>query len=458
MKDVYAVIMAAGEGKRMNSSMPKVLHAICGKTLVEWAMHAVGEFCEKPVIIVGHGADQVKSYLGDRAYYVMQEQQLGTGHAVMMARGYLEGKDGYVVIMAGDMPLITQATIRRVVEAMNDEETEYAAVVLTSRMVDPTGYGRIIRRADGSVKQIVEERDATDKEKSIKEVNSSVYCFDIKTLLGFIDKLSNNNAQNEYYLTDCISMMSSNGKKVRALPVMDLSDCMGVNDRVQLSVAARTLQQRINERHLRAGVTFIDPQATYVDADVRIGRDTVLYPGVVLEGQTQIGEGCTLSSSTHIKNSIVGSHVTLKASYLEDCVVKDGACIGPFAHLRPNSEIEKGCRIGNFVEVKNSVVGEGSKVSHLTYVGDADVGKNVNIGCGVVFVNYDGCKKCRSVVEDDCFVGCNSNLISPVRIGRGAYVAAGSTITEDVPQNALAIARERQINKTNWEKDGLRKK
>ncbi|MGI6168537.1 MAG: bifunctional UDP-N-acetylglucosamine diphosphorylase/glucosamine-1-phosphate N-acetyltransferase GlmU [Christensenellales bacterium] len=458
MKDVYAVIMAAGEGKRMNSNRPKVLHSICGRTLVEWAMHAVGEFCEKPVLIVGHGADQVKGYLGDRAYYVMQEQQLGTGHAVMMARSYLEGKDGYVVIMAGDMPLITQATIRRVVDAMTDEDTEYAAVVLTSRMADPTGYGRIIRRADGTIRQIVEERDASDKEKSIKEVNSSVYCFNIRTLLTFIDKLSNNNAQNEYYLTDCISMMSSKGKKVRALPVIDTSDCMGVNDRVQLSVAARTLQQRIVEQHLRSGVTFIDPQAAYVDCDVTIGRDTIVYPSVVLEGKTAIGEDCILYPSTHIKDSEVGSHVTVKTSYLEACRVAEGVCIGPFAHIRPQSDIAGGCRIGNFVEVKNSVIGTGSKVSHLTYVGDADVGENVNIGCGVVFVNYDGSKKCRSVVEDGCFVGCNSNLISPVHIGSNAYIAAGSTITEDVPAEALAIARERQSNKTNWNKDGMKKK
>ena len=450
MKKVYAVILAAGEGTRMKSSLTKVLHPVCGLPMVEHAMAAVGEDCEKPVIVIGHGGDAVREQIGERAYYAVQEKRLGTGHAVMMAREYLEGKDGYVVVMAGDMPLIHREIIHALIQDAMAEEC--GAVVLTGRLQNPTGYGRIIRARDGSIQAIIEEKDANDQQRKVEEVNSSIYCFDIALLLSCLDKLTNNNAQGEYYLTDCIEMIAAGGKKVRAHCVEDVTDCMGVNDRIQLSIANKVMRRRIITRHMQNGVTFIDPENAYVDAGVSIGNDTVIYPGVVLEGNTEIGAGCTITSGTRIIDSVVGDGVLIKSSELEQCIVKDHGKIGPFVHIRPDSVIGEGCKLGNFVEVKNSVLGKETKVSHLTYVGDSDVGGNVNVGCGVVFVNYDGAKKHRSTVGDGVFIGCNTNLVAPVTVGDGAYIAAGSTITEDIPENQLAIARARQINKPDWKR------
>ena len=448
MNDIYAVILAAGEGKRMKSRHSKVLQPICGRTMVEHALEAVSDFCKKPILVVGHDSEAVKAKVGDRAFYAEQKEQLGTGHAVMTARSYLEGKQGYVVVMAGDMPLIQKPIINHLVQEAR--EGTYCAVVLTSRMKDPTGYGRIIRGLDGTVKAIIEEKDAQEQEKAIEEVNSSIYCFEIPTLLSCLDNLKNDNAQQEYYLTDCIAMMANMGKKVRPVCIPDGRDCMGVNDREQLAEATTELQKRIIAGHLKNGVTFIDPDNAYVDIQVTIANDVVIYPGVVLQGNTQIGCGCTIYPGTVIRDSIIGSEVTIRSSELEECVVEDSAKIGPFAHIRPNSRVGRGCKLGNFVEIKNSTLDEGSKVSHLTYVGDADVGKHTNIGCGVVFVNYDGANKYRTTVGDNAFIGCNTNLVAPVQVGDGAYTAAGSTITDDVPENTLAVARNRQVNKPGW--------
>ncbi|MDL2289534.1 bifunctional UDP-N-acetylglucosamine diphosphorylase/glucosamine-1-phosphate N-acetyltransferase GlmU [Clostridia bacterium OttesenSCG-928-F22] len=448
MKQVEAIILAAGEGKRMKSSLPKVLHPICGRTMVEHAMEAVKGYCEKPILVIGHGGETVQQKIGDRARYCYQTEQLGTGHAVMMAKEQLQGKQGYVVVMAGDMPLIHRDIIDALVQHAQAEPC--GAVVLTGRMHNPTGYGRILRKPDGSIQAIVEEKDADELQKSIGETNSSIYCFDIASLLDCLDSLDNKNAQGEYYLTDCIELLNKQGKRVLAHAVEDVRDCMGINDREQLSYATDVMRMRIIHRHMQNGVTIIDKNNAYIDVQVEIGRDTVIYPGAVIEGNTKIGENCTIIGVCTLKDATIGSHVSIKSSDLEQCVVRDGAKLGPYVHIRPNSDIGENTKLGNFVEVKNSTLAEGAKVSHLTYVGDAEVGKDVNIGCGVVFVNYDGKHKYKTVVEDNAFIGCNTNLVAPVKVEKGAYIAAGSTITKDVPQENLAIARARQINRANW--------
>ncbi len=445
MGNAMAVIMAAGEGKRMRSKHPKPLFRLCGRPILEYVMAAANEACgTKPVIIVGKGHEEIREAIGDRAVFVMQAEQLGTGHAVMMAREHLEKGPEHTVILAGDMPFITAGTVEKLLNAVRNT----AAAVLAATMEDPAGYGRAVIR-DGCVQKIIEDRDCTDEQKRIKQVNSSVYCFKTQKLLECIEKLKNDNAQGEYYLTDCIEMLTKAGEKVAAV-ISDAAECMGINDRVQLADAQRIMAHRINTAHMQAGVTLTDPENTYIDFDVEIGRDTTIYPGVVLEGDSKIGEDCILYPGSRICDSAIGNGVKIQNSVILESRVGDNTTIGPYAYLRPNSNISAGCRIGDFVEIKNSTVGEGSKVPHLSYIGDGSIGKGCNIGCGSIFVNYDGVYKHRTQVEDGAFIGCNANLVAPVTVGKDAYVAAGSTITNDVPGEALAIARERQVNKEGW--------
>lgn len=443
--DFLTLIMAAGKGTRMKSETPKVLFKACGKCMVEWVLEA-SQSENKSVVIVGHKKEDVMAKLGDRAVYAVQEEQKGTGHAVFMAKEYLEQhRSGYAVILAGDMPLITKETIDKLKEVAMDND----AVVLTAKVDNPFGYGRIIKDEKGNLLAIVEQKDATEEQKLVNEINSSVYCIKIDLLLDCLDKIGCNNAAGEYYLTDCIQMLSKAGKKVTTLCV-DFDECLGVNSKAQLAVASKILRQRINEKLMNEGVIMIDPDSTYIEDTVTIGTDTVIYPNNVIEGNTVIGSNCTLYQGSRILNSVIGDNVTIESSVLTDAKVGEGTTVGPFAYLRPKSNIGDHCRIGDFVEVKNSNIGDGTKVSHLTYIGDGDVGSGVNVGCGVVFVNYDGINKNRTVVEDNCFIGCNTNLISPVKVEHGAYIAAGSTVTDDVPSGALCIARERQTNKLNW--------
>ncbi len=431
MLPVISIILAAGEGKRMKSALPKVLHEICGLPMAEWVRRACAFAQNGTLMVVGNGADEVKARI-TCTDFALQPQQLGTCHAVLCAREKLEKLDGYALVLAGDMPLLKEETLR----ALADAAEGHAAALLTSELDDPTGYGRIVREG-GRVKAIVEQRDATAEQLAICEVNVSAYCFKLRSLLDCLKKVGTSNAQGEYYITDCIAML----KDVVALKA-PAEECMGVNDRIQLAECAAIMRRRINRAHMLSGVTLIDPETTYIGADVTIGADTLIYPGNVLEGSTSIGCGVTLYPNCRIIDSAVG----------------DGAHIGPLVHLRPNARVGKNCRVGNFVEIKNSSVDDGSKVSHLTYVGDSDIGKDCNVGCGVVFVNYDGIKKHRSKVGDNVFIGCNTNLISPVNVGNGAYIAAGSTITDDVPDGALAIARERQTNKPGRAAQHLKKR
>jgi bifunctional UDP-N-acetylglucosamine pyrophosphorylase/glucosamine-1-phosphate N-acetyltransferase len=449
MSRAKAVILAAGLGKRMKSELPKVLHPLCGFPMIDWIVHTAAEAAgQTPLLVVGRGADLVKEHLGDQAQFVTQETQLGTGHAVMTARDALKDQEGHVLVLAGDTPLLKHETLTRLIEKA--EDTGAAAVALTAYMDDPTGYGRIMRDQNGAFQAIVEDKDTSESQRQIREINTSIYCFQSQRLIDALDRLGNDNAQGEYYLTDTLAIILEMGGAVETLCIDDPEQIMGINDRVQLAAAASVMRRRINEMHMRAGVTLIDPAATYIDAGVAIGPDTVIYPGNVLMGATSIGSRCVLYPGNRIADSIIGNDVTIQSSVIIESRVGSHTAIGPAAHLRPASRVGSHVRIGNFVETKKAEIGDGTKVSHLTYVGDAVIGEHTNVGCGVVFVNYDGRKKHLTQVGSHSFIGCNVNLIAPVEIEDNTYVAAGSTITDKVEEGDLAIARARQVNKKGW--------
>lgn len=451
MEELSAIILAAGAGTRMKSEQPKVLHKVCGKALVEWVCDAVREAgIDSCIAVVGHKAEQVMAYMGERVEYVLQKEQLGTGHAVMQAESFLKERQGYVIILNGDAPLIRANTIRRALES--HKESDHAATIITVELEDPSGYGRIVRDVHGNVSKIVEQKDASHEEKAIKEVNAGLYCFTVTNLLDALSKISNRNAQGEYYLTDTIEVLIHQQLKVGTLKIDDPTELFGINSKVQLSQAESFMRQRILQKHMENGVTLIDPFNTYIHSGVEIGRDTVIYPGCVIEGNTVIHNGCVIGPNSRIVNCTIESNVEIQYSVLLDSYVSQDAHIGPFAYLRPGSKIGREVKIGDFVEVKNSVVGDNTKVSHLTYIGDAQIGKNVNMGCGSVIVNYDGHKKHKTIIGDNAFVGCNVNLVSPVVIHENAFIAAGSTITDEVPKDSLAIARQRQTIKKDWVK------
>ncbi|MGM0884800.1 MAG: bifunctional UDP-N-acetylglucosamine diphosphorylase/glucosamine-1-phosphate N-acetyltransferase GlmU [Bacillota bacterium] len=446
---VMAIVLAAGQGKRMKSKLYKVLHSVCGKPMVGHVLDTVKEAnAERTVVIVGHGAEMVKATLGNTADYVLQEQQLGTGHAVRQAEALLGGEEGTTIVICGDTPLVQASTINAMLEL--HASSGAAATVLTASFDNPTGYGRVIRGEDGTVQCIVEQKDCSPVEAAVKEINTGTYCFDNQKLFAALAKVTSNNAQGEYYLTDVIGIFREAGESVQGYCTTDLAEAIGVNDRVALAEAERLMRERINRNHLLGGVTFIDAASTYIEAGVQIGSDTIIYPGTVLRGTTVIGEDCVIGPQADITDSTIGNGVTVKYSVVAESLVGDTSSIGPYANLRPGSKLGVGCKIGDFVELKNASLDDGSKVSHLSYVGDAKVGKDVNIGCGAITVNYDGYNKFVTEIGDNAFVGSNVNLIAPVKIGDGAYVVAGSTITQDVPAGDLAIARERQVNKPGY--------
>lgn len=446
---VMAIVLAAGQGKRMKSKLYKVLHSVSGKPMVGHVLDTVKEAqAERTVVIVGHGAELVKATLGDAAEYVLQEQQLGTGHAVRQAEALLGGEEGTTIVICGDTPLVQASTINAMLEL--HASSGAAATVLTASFDNPTGYGRVIRGGDGTVQRIVEQKDCSPEEAAVKEINTGTYCFDNQKLFAALAKVTSNNAQGEYYLTDVIGIFREAGESVQGYCTADLAEAIGVNDRVALAEAERLMRERINRNHLLGGVTFIDAASTYIEAGVQIGSDTIIYPGTVLRGTTVIGEDCVIGPQADITDSIIGNGVTVKYSVVAESVVGDTSSIGPYANLRPGSKLGVGCKIGDFVELKNASLDDGSKVSHLSYIGDAKVGKDVNIGCGAITVNYDGYNKFVTEIGDNAFVGSNVNLIAPVKIGDGAYIVAGSTITQDVPAGDLAIARERQVNKPGY--------
>lgn len=453
-----AIILAAGKGKRMKSSMPKVIHKVCGKEMVNHVIDNVRKANIKDVnLVIGKGAEKVKEHTENRnVTYSMQEQQLGTGHAVICAEEFLKNKKGTVAIFTGDAPLITNDTIEKLFKFHNDGN--FGATLISSTVGEPTGYGRIIREESEEVKKIVEHKDCNEEELKINEINSGMYCFDIEVLLKSLKSLNNNNSQGEYYLTDVIEIIKKSGKKVGAI-VVPYEEIMGVNSRVQLSEAETVMRERINHKHMVNGVTFIDFKSTYIDADVEIGADTTIYPGCVIQGNTIIKEECTLYSNSRIFNSVIETGVTVENSVILESYVGEGTTVGPFAYIRPETKIGKSARIGDFVEIKKSTIGDNTKVSHLTYIGDSEVGTKCNFGCGTVVVNYDGQKKHKTIIGNNAFIGCNTNLISPVKVKDNTYIAAGSTITKEVPEGSLAIARSKQVNKEGWlYKKGLLKK
>ena len=452
-----ALILAAGQGTRIKSDLPKVLHKVCGKEMVNHVIDTLRKAKIEDVnVIVGKGAELVKEKTNSRnVSYSLQTEQLGTGHAVKSAIEFLSGKKGTVAVFCGDAPLITEETIGRLFnEHINNENS---TTLLTSILDDATGYGRIIRDGE-EVLKIVEHKDCNEEELKVKEINSGIYCFEIEKLVECLGNLSTNNSQGEYYLTDVIEMLKDKAERVGAL-VIDHEETLGVNSRLQLSEVEAILRKRINNKHLDNGITIIDPMTTYIGADVEIGQDTIIYPGNVLEGNTKIGKGCTLFPNSRINNSIIGENVEIQSSVILDSSVGNNTTVGPFAYIRPESVVGDNVRIGDFVEIKKSTIGNNTKVSHLTYVGDSEVGESCNFGCGTVTVNYDGTNKHKTVIGNNSFIGCNTNLISPVTIEDNSYIAAGSTITNDVHSGELAVARAKQRNIEGWvDKRGLIKK
>lgn len=445
----YAIILAAGQGTRMKSKLYKVLHPVCGKPMVQHVFDQVRILHANPVVtIVGHGADYVKCTLGESSLFALQEEQLGTAHAVLQAKEQLGSLDGVTFVICGDTPLITSTTMEKLREEHINQNAK--ATILTAQANDPTGYGRIVRNGGGFVEKIVEHKDASSQEKEIKEINTGTYCFDNHLLFEYLSRVKNDNAQGEYYLPDVIELMKNDGLTIAAYVCEDFNETLGVNDRVALAQAQQIMQERIFTHHMRNGVTIENPGQTIIEADVKIGQDTIIKSGSVLGGNTVIGSECVIGPNTEIQNCTVGNESIIRHSACFDSELGAKIQVGPFAHIRPKSEVANKVKIGNFVELKATKIGEESKVSHLSYIGDSEVGKDVNIGCGAITVNYDGKNKFKTVIKDHSFIGCNSNLVSPVTVGEGAFVAAGSTITSDVPDKALSIARATQIDKLGY--------
>jgi bifunctional UDP-N-acetylglucosamine pyrophosphorylase/glucosamine-1-phosphate N-acetyltransferase len=446
MDALTAVILAAGEGKRMRSRQPKVLHRLCGRPLIGYPLRLARTLADRIVVVVPPGSGEVAAVAGPEVRTVVQSERLGTGHAVLQAREACGG--GAILVLPGDMPLLRAETIERVVT--HHRSTGAAATLLTAVVDAPSGYGRVLRQR-GRPTRIVEERDATDDQKKITEIGTSVYCFDAARLWPALAEVRPDNDQGEYYLTDVIGVLARTGARVEAVTVADPAEALGVNDRKQLAAVAAIQRRRILDQLMEAGVTVLDPASTYIEDTVAIGPDTVVYPNVVIEGATEIGSDCVVGSGCHVAGSRLGDRVRLKPyCVLTEAVVEAEAELGPFCHLRPRAVIGARAKIGNFVEVKKSRIGRGAKANHLAYIGDATIGDDVNIGAGAITCNYDGQAKHETTIGDGAFVGTNVSLVAPITIGEGAYVGSGSVITKDVPPGALAVERSPQVVKEGW--------
>jgi bifunctional UDP-N-acetylglucosamine pyrophosphorylase / glucosamine-1-phosphate N-acetyltransferase len=452
MKSLASIVLAAGKGTRMKSGLIKVLHPAAGLPMIAWPVAAAREAgSDQIVLVIGHQANAVQGAFrgAPDILCAMQEEQLGTGHAVACALEALPGFRGTVLILCGDTPLLRPETLKSMLTYHHDNRA--AVTVLTALMDNPYGYGRVVRDASGRVVRIVEQKDADPEEQEIREINSGIYCMDSDFLFNNIRGIGNDNAQGEYYLTDLLAIAVRKGLDCLALPTADADEIMGVNDRVQLAEASRILRRRINRNHMLNGVTLIDPDQTYIDQGVTIGVDTTIHPGCQIGGGSIIGCGCEIESGVSITGCRIGDDCHIKAaSVLEESELGEDVAVGPMAHLRPGTTLGNKVKIGNFVETKKIVMGESSKASHLTYLGDAEIGSNVNIGCGTITCNYDGVKKHRTVIGDDVFIGSDVQLVAPVTVGRNSLVAAGTTVTTDVPPDSLAIARVPQVNKVGW--------
>jgi bifunctional UDP-N-acetylglucosamine pyrophosphorylase/glucosamine-1-phosphate N-acetyltransferase len=451
--NLEVIILAAGMGTRMKSATIKLLHRAAGRPIVEYVLDLAADLSPTPpVMVVGFQREAVQQSVGARARYAVQEQPSGTGHAVLQAapvleQGNLEGKR--VLILSGDVPLTRRETLEALL-AEHDRSAN-ALTLLTMKPTDPAMYGRIVRDESGAVTSIVEAKDASDEEKRIGEVNAGIYVFNAEHLFDNLRNLTPNNAQKEYYLTDLVSVICKAGHRVGAVIAADPIEAAGVNSRAELALVEAEIQRRVVTKLMAEGVTFRNPSTVVIDSTVSIGQDTVVYPFVTLEGTTHIGEGCVIEPGVHLINVTIGDDVHVKTGTVaEDAIVEDEASIGPYAHLRPGTQLGRKVKVGNFVETKKAVFGEGAKASHLSYIGDAEIGSGVNIGAGTITCNYDGVNKHRTILEDGVFIGSDTQLVAPVRVGRGAYVGAGSTITKDVPPDSLALSRTPQRNVDGW--------
>jgi len=446
---ISAVILAAGKGVRMSSDFPKVVHKAAGKPMILHIVQTIKKAGIEDInVVVGHGRDMVYEVLkNEKVRFVAQEQQLGTGHALIQAQHNIDPLAS-VMVLAGDTPLLRETTLKQLIDFHREQDS--LATVLTAELKNPTGYGRIIRNDDNSFLKIVEEKDASENEKKIKEINSGIYCFQAGEVFYSLNKVTTNNAQGEYYLTDALDLMKKDKKKVSIIKVSDSQEVYGVNDRIQLSYVESILRKRKNMNLMQEGVTIVDPAATYIDEEVQIGRDTRILPYTIIEGNTVIGKDCEIGPYSRISNSNIGDSVIIDSSRVNEAAIGTGCIIGPYAYLRPQTELHDNVKVGDFVEIKKSTVREQSKIPHLSYIGDAMIGKGVNIGAGTITCNYDGKNKYRTIIEDQAFIGSNTNLVAPVTVSKNAVVGAGSTITQDVGQNMLAVERAKQKNVQNW--------
>ena len=459
MTDIHLVVLAAGKGTRMKSDVPKVLHQAAGLPLIEHVFRAAAVLTPRSVtVIVGHEASTVQNALAKRLGlgFALQQPQLGTGHALLQAEGRLKGERGTVVLLSGDVPLLRKETLGALVDKHRGSRA--AATVLTARVPDPAGYGRIVRHG-GAIHAIVEHRDASEDERRIDEINSGIYAFDLEPLFGALKEIGSSNAQGEYYLPDLVTIYRNRGLVVETVVTEDPAEILGVNSRKELAEVGAILRARQNEALMESGVTIVDPASAFIGPDVTVGRDTIIHPGVYLEGQTTIGANCVIHSGVRIVDSQIDDEVVINNfCVITESRVARGARVGPFAQLRPQSVVGEDAHVGNFVELKKTTMGKGSKANHLAYLGDATIGEKVNVGAGTITCNYDGVAKHPTVIEDGAFIGSDTQLIAPVRVGKGAYVAAGSSITDDVPADALAIARGKQVNKDGWVSRNKKKK
>ncbi len=451
MSDLHVVVLAAGKGTRMKSELPKVLHRISGLPLLDYVLRAADGLNPSSIsVVVGHQANLLQEQLRDRAgiRFARQEPQLGTAHAVLQSEPALSGASGTMLLLSGDVPLLSTGTLEALLRVHQAQSA--AATVLTAKLDRPYGYGRIVR-SRGAIARIVEERDATPAERAIREINAGVYAFELEPLFPALRSIAAQNAQGEYYLTDLMAIYRRRHLVVASQTVSDATEIRGINSRTELAEVGALVRQKKNEELMAAGVTLVDPATTYIDPDVQVGVDTVIHPNVYLEGQTRVGAACEIHAGVRIIDSTVGDHVTiLNYTVIRTSTVASDAQLGPFAHLRPGSTVGQSAHVGNFVELKKTALGAGSKASHLTYLGDATIGEGVNIGAGTITCNYDGVHKHPTIIEDGAFVGSDSQLVAPVRVGKGAYVAAGSSIIDDVPAGSLGIARARQANIAGW--------
>ena len=447
---IASIILAAGKGTRMKSKLPKVLHKVAGRSMLGHVLAAAkGAGATKNIIIVGFGADEVKAAFESEAECVYQAEQLGTAHAVGTGTPLLANTTGTVIVLCGDTPLLTADLLKALYQEHKAKGA--AATVLAATMPDATGYGRIIRNDKGELLKIVEQKDASEEEKQVKEVSSGIFCFEIPDLIRALPEVTNDNAQGEYYLPDVLDILRAKGKTIAAFVTDDYESTLGVNSRVQLSQAEAILRERKNTALMDSGVTIIDPKTTYIDCEVTVGQDTVILPNTYLEGSTTIGSNCEIGPGVRFTDMQVGNNVKTLFSYAHGAVVDDNVDFGPYVHLRPDTHLKANVHVGNFTEVKNSTIGEGSKLAHLQYIGDADIGDNVNCGCGTVTANYDGKNKYRTTIGNDAFIGCQTCLVAPVSVGDGAYTAAGSVITKDVTAESLAVGRAKQTEIKNWQ-------